>query len=108
MANGKGEVMFVLPARARVRARSQPVFTVGVDTEFTWFSGANDAEPVEFRTELVAAGNATVYRPIYGGADTYHELDPGVYTIAFNSKSGAADTQVLRLELDTQFIPPTD
>ncbi len=108
MVNGEAEVMFLLPRRARVKLRSRPVFTVSVDTEITRFVAEEVPSPVEFQPELTAAGDAIVYRPTGGDSATSLILDPGVYTVAFDSRSGAADNQDLRLEVDTEYFPEDD
>jgi hypothetical protein len=104
LANGKAEVGFVLPQRARVRFATRPLFEVGVDTEITGFVGGLVPFPVEHQAVLDSATGRVIYRPTGGTIDTSHILEAGVYTFAVESLGGG-DAQNLRLELDTQFIP---
>jgi hypothetical protein len=106
LANSKAEVMFVLPRRARVRFRSQPVATVSLTTQITRFVSGQVPSPVEFQAELDAAATGIVYRPSGGNINTSHELEAGVYTVAFSANSNATDTQPFRFEVTTEFIPP--
>jgi hypothetical protein len=104
LASGKGEVGLVLPQRARVRFATRPLFEVGVTTEITGFVGGLVPFPVEHQPVLDAATGRVVYRPTGGNIDTSHILEAGVYTFAVESLGGG-DTQDLRLELETEFIP---
>lgn len=104
LANGKAEVGFVLPQRARVRFATRPLFTVGVDTEITGFVRSFVPFPLEHQAVLDPSAEGVIYRPTGGTVATSHILEPGVYTFAIES-IGGGDSQPLRLELDTQFIP---
>lgn len=106
MATTKAEIMFVLPQRARVRLRSKPVFTVGVQATITEFLEGKVPTPVEFQAELDEAFNRIVYRPLGGDINTSHVFEPGVYTVALEALGSTPDTQPLRLEIDTAFVPP--
>jgi hypothetical protein len=107
LSNSKAEVMFVLPTQARVRLRTTPVFTVGVETEFTGFvPGTGSASPVEFQARLDGSATGIVYKPSGGNIADSHLLSAGVYTIAFEGLDGVGDDQTdLRLEIDTEFAP---
>lgn len=104
LSNGKAEVGFVLPQRARVRFATRPLYKVGVKTEITGFVRGLVPFPVEHQAVLDPNAQGVIYRPTGGTTSTSHVLAPGVYTFAVESLGGG-DTQALRLELDTQFIP---
>lgn len=106
LANGKAEVSFVLPQRARVRFGSRPVATVGVQAVITQFSAGIVPAPVSQQTALDQAQTGVVYRPTGATIDTSHELEAGVYTVAFETSGGAPDDQPFRLEILAQFLPP--
>lgn len=105
MANGKAEVQFLLPQRARVRFTTRPTFEVGVRTVITRFVQNQVPSPVDHQAELDETGDGIVYRPPGGTIDTSHILEAGAYTFAIES-TGGLDDQPLRLEIDTEFIPP--
>lgn len=108
LETGRSEVMFVLPERARVRFRSQPVPTAGVNTVITSFTAGTGPAPVIFQSELDINSNGIIYRPQGGDAGTFHILEQGVYTVAFATNSGVPELSNLRLELETLYIPPAD
>jgi hypothetical protein len=101
----QAEVMFVLPQRARVRLRTQPVFTVGTTTVITRFLQGAVPAPVEHQAVLDGTFSRIVYRPSGGGAENAHLLDAGVYTFAFEGQNQVPDTQELRLQVETEFVP---
>ncbi|MGE4163900.1 MAG: hypothetical protein AB7G23_19410 [Vicinamibacterales bacterium] len=101
---GKGEVAFVLPQRANVLLRTQPVFTSQVTTTITRFVSGSVPSPVEFQTVLDAAAQGLVYKPSAGGVNSPHVFEAGVYVLAFQAVG--TDKQPLRVEVKTQFIPP--
>lgn len=107
LSNSKAEVMFVLPTRARVRFRTQPVFTVGVEAEITGFTaGTGATSPVPFQAVLDESASGLVYKPSGKNIRESHVLPAGVYTVAFDGLNGVGDPQTnLRLELDTEFMP---
>lgn len=105
LGSAKGEVVFVLPQRARVLFRTSPVFSVGVDTVITAFVPSRVPAPVQQQAVLGPSFQRVVYRPSGGSAENAHVLERGVYTVAFESQTKQPDTQPLRLEVDTEFIP---
>lgn len=105
LANGRAELCFILPERARVRFASRPVFTVGSKTVITRFLKGAVPAPVEQQAVLDASGTRIVYRPTGAGIESSHVLERGLYTVAFETTSNTPDTQPLRLEVDTLFLP---
>ena len=105
LATAQAELMFVLPERARVRFRTTPVFTVGTSTVITRFLEGAVPSPVEHQAVLENPFNRIVYRPSGGGTDNAHLLERGVYTFAFEGLNQLPDTQKLRLEVETEFVP---
>ncbi|MDC3379398.1 hypothetical protein OAX78_03855, partial [Planctomycetota bacterium] len=105
LANASGEIMLILPERARVKFTSSPVFTVGVDSVLTQFLQGAVPSPVEHQAELDQTFTRIVFRPAGGDIATSHVLEKGVYTVAFESVDKTPDTQPLRLEVDTEFLP---
>ncbi|MEZ6185545.1 MAG: hypothetical protein R3F62_11115 [Planctomycetota bacterium] len=105
LTTSKAEVLFVLPQRARVKFRSNPVFQVGVDTVITAFVPSAVPAPVQQQAVLDPSFTRVVYRPSGGGVDNAHVLERGVYTVAFEGQNNQPDAQTLRLEVDTEFIP---
>lgn len=105
LANGKAEVSFVLPQRARVRFGSRPVFTIGVDTTITEFVASQVPSPVEHQLALDDSQQGIVYRPAGGTIATSHILEAGVYTVALETSQGVPETLPFRLEIATEFIP---
>jgi len=105
LGSAKGEVVFVLPQRARVLFRTSPVFSVGVDTVITAFVPSRVPAPVQQQAVLGPSFQRVVYRPSGGSTENAHVLERGVYTVAFESQSKQPDTKPLRLEVDTEFIP---
>ncbi|RMG08216.1 MAG: hypothetical protein D6731_22280 [Planctomycetota bacterium] len=109
MSAAKAEVFFVLPAAARVRFRSQPVFTIGVDAKLTGFIRGN-ATATDFPEQQVLDPSARgiLYRPSGGGALDYFDLPAGVYTFSVEGvdQPPVGDPQTnLRLEIDAEFKP---
>lgn len=107
LSNGKAELQFVLPKRARVRLASRPLFAASVRTTITRFLAGQVPAPVEHQLELDEARGAVVLRPAGGTIQNAHVLEEGVYTLAIEGISGATDAQDLRLEVDVEFIPPS-
>lgn len=105
LTNSRAEIMLTLPARARVRFRTRPVFSVGVEGVVTGFLADRVPSQVEFQPELDPAATTLVYKPSGGTVDAFHRLEAGVYTIAFEGINGQIDPQLLRLEVDTEFLP---
>lgn len=105
LANGRAEICFVLPERARVRFASRPVFGVGTKVVVTQFLQGAVPSPVEQQAVLDASGTRVVYRPTGSDIDRSHVLEQGLYTVAFETTSNTPDNQALRLELDTLFLP---
>ena len=106
LTNGRAEIMFVLPARARVRFISRPVPTLGLTTVITEFIEGSVPSPVENQPELDAVSDRVVFRPEGGSILASHILDPGVYTVAFDGINNQTDDRPLRLEVETLFLPP--
>ena len=106
LTTAQSEVMFVLPERARVRFRTTPVFAIGTTTTITRFVEGAVPTPVEHQAVLEAASSRIVYRPGGGSAENAHLLERGVYTFAVEGLNQIPDTQRLRLEVDTEFVPP--
>lgn len=104
LTNGKAEVGFALPQRARVRFATRPLFAVAVSTEITGFVRGLVPFPVEHQAVLASNAEGVVYRPTGATIETSHILAPGVYTFTVQSLGGG-DTQPLRLEIETEFIP---
>lgn len=107
LSNGNAEVMFVLPTRSRVRLRTQPVFSVGVETVITGFTaGSGSTAPVAFQAVLDESSSGIVYKPSGANITDSHLLSAGVYIVAFSGLNGLGDARTtLRLELDTEFAP---
>lgn len=105
LSGGSAEVLFVLPQRARVNLRARPVFQVGVDSIITAFVEGQVPAPVDHQKELAENLDVIVFKPQGGTILSSHVLERGVYTLAIDSLSNLPDTQKLRLEIDTEFIP---
>ncbi len=104
LAQGKAELMFVLPGRARVRFRTSPVFNVSVTPIITRFNAGEVPTAVQFQAEVDSASLEVVYRPTSGTVATSHLLREGVYTITFNSLEGP-DPRTFLLELEADYVP---
>ena len=104
LSQSKAEVMFVLPGRARVKFRSSPAFSVGVNTIITRFIDGEVPTPVQFQAEIDPATLQIVYRPSNGTIETSHVLRKGVYTLSFNSLEGP-DSRTFLLSVNAEFIP---
>jgi hypothetical protein len=104
LSGAKAEILFTLPCRARVRFRSAPVFSVGSSTVITQFLAGAVPGPLDFQAVLDETFNRIVYEPTTGDVNTEFLLEPGVYTVAFETGLNLPDNQDLRLEVDTQFI----
>jgi hypothetical protein len=107
LVTGKSEIMLILPQPARVKFRSAPVFSTGVDTTITAFISGQVPTPVEFQAELDENFNRIVYRPKGGDVNSSLLLEDGVYTVAFNTTGDVSAKDLVRLEIDTQFVPDT-
>ena len=105
LGSAQAELMFVLPQRARVRFRTQPVFTTGTSTIITKFLEGAVPAPVDHQAVLEETFSRIVYRPSGGGTENAHLLERGVYTFAFEGLNQLPDTQRLRLEVETEFVP---
>ncbi len=107
LENGKAELVFSLAQAARVSFSTTPVFNVGTSAIITQFLAGQEPAPLDFQPVLDETLSRIVYRPTTGTVDTPFILDAGVYTIAFETGNGVPDTQGLRLEVDTQFVTPS-
>jgi hypothetical protein len=105
LTNSRAEVMFVLPERARVRFATRPVFNVGVTSVITQFLAGSVPSPVENQPTLDEFFNRLIYLPLGGNPGASHILEAGVYTVAFDGENNQPDTQLLRIEIETEFIP---
>lgn len=100
------EVLMIVPQRARVKLRSRPVFTTGVETVITQFIQDAVPSPVEHQGELDPTFTKIIYRPSGGSSETSHIFERGVYAFTVRTTSRQPDPTDFRLEIDTQFIPP--
>jgi len=103
-SGGKAEVAFVLPERARVRIRSQPVFSVSTSVVITEFVAGSVPSPVDFQAEVDPNLTDVTYRPAGGSIDSFHTVEAGVYTVAFEAQGGVGDPAAFRLEVDAEFL----
>ena len=104
LAEERTEVMFVLPALARVRFKSSPIFAVGVGETITQFVEGSPVTQVAFQAEVDPGTLSIIYRPSGGTIDTSFLLPAGIYTFDFNSSGGPDPTSYI-LEVDTDYVP---